>query len=535
MKLLDKRLNDSGKNWRHVFKALTLLDYLVHLGSEQVVTYTKENIYIVKTLREFQYIDEFGKDQGQNVRHKAKELTALLSDDERLREERSSRLSMRDRITGRAADSESRYSSRSQDYHGSSAQEDRDLERALAESRRLAEEQQTRSPSNQMSEEEQLRRAIELSMDEEEKRKKRENEKNDMIDFSSNDYQNANANAFHPFDQPGTQAFRQNSQTFDTFGNPYQNSSSMAPMQFQQQQQSFDPFSMGSRSNTAPPSVVSSGNNQFNNSQFSNSQFNGSPRMNPYYQQNSNSMMGSPAMNPNNQFMMSNPLSCENPIAALGNIAKNSPQIDPFSSISVRSQSTGMTSFKDQRTGSSLNPFSSTTNGSNGNLMDVGSNNNAMNSFNGAFTSNTNEVPKTMVDLDNLLGAGQPNPAAMPSFSAAFNKNPFASGSGQSSGSQKMYDWGNTTSAMQPAKNKSLNELGVGGGSMNGSPSMRAMGVNQVGGMMPFGAMNQPGMNMRPMGNTPAAGMNFSSPMMGQAGIPQPTQAMNFQSTQRDW
>lgn len=41
MDILDKRLNDSGKNWRHVFKALTLLDYLLHCGSEQVIAYAK--------------------------------------------------------------------------------------------------------------------------------------------------------------------------------------------------------------------------------------------------------------------------------------------------------------------------------------------------------------------------------------------------------------------------------------------------------------------------------------------------------------
>jgi epsin len=70
MDMLDKRLNDSGKNWRHVYKALIVLDYLLHCGSEQVVAYTKENIHIIKTLKEFQYVDEDGKDQGANVRQK---------------------------------------------------------------------------------------------------------------------------------------------------------------------------------------------------------------------------------------------------------------------------------------------------------------------------------------------------------------------------------------------------------------------------------------------------------------------------------
>lgn len=66
MELLDKRLNDKGKNWRHVFKALTLLDYLLHAGSENVVIYFRDNIYVVKTLKEFMYVDEMGKDQGAN-------------------------------------------------------------------------------------------------------------------------------------------------------------------------------------------------------------------------------------------------------------------------------------------------------------------------------------------------------------------------------------------------------------------------------------------------------------------------------------
>ncbi|KAJ3019650.1 hypothetical protein NUW54_g28 [Trametes sanguinea] len=65
MEMLDKRLNDKGKNWRHVFKSLTVLDYLLHAGSENVVVYFRDNLYVIKTLKEFQYIDEEGKDQGR--------------------------------------------------------------------------------------------------------------------------------------------------------------------------------------------------------------------------------------------------------------------------------------------------------------------------------------------------------------------------------------------------------------------------------------------------------------------------------------
>lgn len=36
MNMIWKRLNDHGKNWRHVYKALLLLEYLIKTGSEKV-------------------------------------------------------------------------------------------------------------------------------------------------------------------------------------------------------------------------------------------------------------------------------------------------------------------------------------------------------------------------------------------------------------------------------------------------------------------------------------------------------------------
>lgn len=66
MDIIDKRLNDKGKNWRHVLKALKVLDYCLHEGSELVVSWSKHNLYIIRTLREFIYIDEEGRDVGNN-------------------------------------------------------------------------------------------------------------------------------------------------------------------------------------------------------------------------------------------------------------------------------------------------------------------------------------------------------------------------------------------------------------------------------------------------------------------------------------
>ncbi|KAI7827695.1 hypothetical protein BC939DRAFT_394721, partial [Gamsiella multidivaricata] len=164
MEILDKRMNDKGKNWRHVFKALTVLDYLLHVGSENVVRYARENLYIVKTLKEFQFIDEDGKDQGSNVRQKAKDITALLSDEARLREERQSRAAMRDRMSGRTP-GEGRYGATTPVYDRPGAGDDeRDLQRALEESRRMARE------AHGDSSDDDLKKAMKLSKQEEQDR-----------------------------------------------------------------------------------------------------------------------------------------------------------------------------------------------------------------------------------------------------------------------------------------------------------------------------------------------------------------------------
>ncbi|XP_036924813.1 epsin-2 isoform X3 [Sturnira hondurensis] len=98
MSMVWKRLNDHGKNWRHVYKALTLLDYLIKTGSERVAQQCRENIFAVQTLKDFQYVDRDGKDQGINVREKSKQLVALLKDEERLKAERVQALKTKERM-----------------------------------------------------------------------------------------------------------------------------------------------------------------------------------------------------------------------------------------------------------------------------------------------------------------------------------------------------------------------------------------------------------------------------------------------------
>ncbi|PWY98352.1 ENTH-domain-containing protein [Testicularia cyperi] len=236
MEILDKRLNDKGKNWRHVFKSLTLLDYLLHAGSENVVIYFRDNIYIVKTLKEFQYIDENGKDQGANVRQKAKDITNLLQDESRLREERRSRAHMRDRMSGPGEDdpdADARRRRAEQERtrrraNNNNNNEDDGLRRAIEESKRMAQEEQARIRAEAKDEEE-LQRALALSKKEEEERIKalEDANKNALFDDSIN--------------LDGPNAYTQNQQV-DFFGNPLVDTSGSQNYGLQPQYTSFNPY-----------------------------------------------------------------------------------------------------------------------------------------------------------------------------------------------------------------------------------------------------------------------------------------------------
>eukprot|EP00116_Pleurobrachia_bachei_P001095 sb/3461357/ len=67
MSVLWKRLNDHGKNWRHVYKALLVMDFIIKRGSERVAQQCKEQIYFLLTLQDFRFIDKDGKDVGGSV------------------------------------------------------------------------------------------------------------------------------------------------------------------------------------------------------------------------------------------------------------------------------------------------------------------------------------------------------------------------------------------------------------------------------------------------------------------------------------
>ncbi|XP_006776076.1 PREDICTED: ENTH domain-containing protein 1 [Myotis davidii] len=88
MNMLWQRLNDHGKNWRHVYKSLMLMDYLIKNGSKKVIQLCREGLCKVQILKDFQHIDEAGKDQGYHIREKSKQVITLLMDEQLLHKER---------------------------------------------------------------------------------------------------------------------------------------------------------------------------------------------------------------------------------------------------------------------------------------------------------------------------------------------------------------------------------------------------------------------------------------------------------------
>ncbi|XP_056399984.1 epsin-1-like isoform X1 [Hyla sarda] len=173
MSMIWKRLNDHGKNWRHVYKAMTLMEYLIKTGSERVAQQCKENIYAIQTLKDFQYVDRDGKDQGVNVREKAKQLVSLLKDDERLKEERTHALKTKEKLAQTSTSSSASSTlnpatEAEQAWPQSSGEEELQLQLALAMSKEEAEQVRAKPPP--VSEEElQLQLALSLSKEEHDK------------------------------------------------------------------------------------------------------------------------------------------------------------------------------------------------------------------------------------------------------------------------------------------------------------------------------------------------------------------------------
>lgn len=101
MPMIYKRFTEkSAEEWRQIYKALQLLEYLIKNGSERVIDDARSHLSLLKMLRQFNFIDLNGKDQGINVRNRAKELAELLGDVEKIRGERKKARATRNKYGG---------------------------------------------------------------------------------------------------------------------------------------------------------------------------------------------------------------------------------------------------------------------------------------------------------------------------------------------------------------------------------------------------------------------------------------------------
>ena len=87
--------------WRVIFKGLTLVEHLVKNGSERCVDDARNHGHILRKLHQFNYY-EGTIDRGLGVREKSKQLVEILSDNDRVREERQKARKLREKFGGRA-------------------------------------------------------------------------------------------------------------------------------------------------------------------------------------------------------------------------------------------------------------------------------------------------------------------------------------------------------------------------------------------------------------------------------------------------
>ncbi|KAJ3011919.1 UNVERIFIED_CONTAM: hypothetical protein HDU68_001459 [Siphonaria sp. JEL0065] len=398
MEMLDKRLNDSGKNWRHVYKSLVLLDFLLIAGSENVIKYAKENLYVIKTLKEFMYLDEDGRDHGANVRQLSKDITAHLSDDARLREERAGN-SRNHRFSGNDDEDRGRHRSDNNRDRGGYNNEDDELRRALEESKRTAEAEERRRADKSKTDSD-LKKALEINERETRSQQQAAPKQAEIIDFFS-PVQTAQPNMFE-----SAQA-----NPFGGFGSGFQQDPFAAQMQQQQMQQQLLQQQQAAIQQEQARQLALQHEAARQQQSLALQQ-----------QQQQQSLLSG--------FGAYDPQAATRAVAAdpLFDVARNSSQIDPFANLAVSRGSVSASGISIVRSGSIAaarsNPFGSATATPFGNS----SNNSNFGTGNDVFNAQAQAAP-----VSNVFGATNSNNNAFSSAPAGgVAKNPFGGVSNQS-------------------------------------------------------------------------------------------------------
>ncbi|KAK8793311.1 hypothetical protein WA158_004670 [Blastocystis sp. Blastoise] len=96
-----KTLDIKNKQWRQIFKALSLIEYLIKNGVPQFVDECRDNIYYIRSFENFQ-CKEGELERGQGVRDKVTQILELLDDDDKIRMERKKARKFKRKFAGKA-------------------------------------------------------------------------------------------------------------------------------------------------------------------------------------------------------------------------------------------------------------------------------------------------------------------------------------------------------------------------------------------------------------------------------------------------
>ncbi|GAX83972.1 hypothetical protein CEUSTIGMA_g11396.t1 [Chlamydomonas eustigma] len=81
MAVIEYRLRCEGEQWRSVYKAILLLEYLLKQGSEQCVLLGRNLVPLLNQLQAFEYVSTDNRDHGLNVRLRSKAVCSLIADE----------------------------------------------------------------------------------------------------------------------------------------------------------------------------------------------------------------------------------------------------------------------------------------------------------------------------------------------------------------------------------------------------------------------------------------------------------------------
>ncbi|PWA39337.1 ENTH/VHS-like protein [Artemisia annua] len=109
MGVLWTRLTETDRNWRHVYKALAVIEYLVANGSERAVDDIIEHTFQIS-------------DSGINVRKKVENIVSLLNDKDKIQTARNKAAANRDKYVGLSSTGISYKSGSSASFSGGSFQ-----------------------------------------------------------------------------------------------------------------------------------------------------------------------------------------------------------------------------------------------------------------------------------------------------------------------------------------------------------------------------------------------------------------------------